>query len=105
MTITATSIATGTGTGSLVSVYTAPAGVTAVVQAATFSNATAGALALTVSANDGAADRNIEDAKSITGHANYQPPGMQGLTLKPGNILKINAAAGIDYWVSGILVV
>ncbi len=103
MSITATPLATGTGTGSAVSVYTVPANTTAVVEVATFGNTTGGALGVTVLANDGA-DRQI-DTKSIAGNDSWQSPGTQGLTLAAGQILKINAAVGIDYWVSGILIV
>jgi hypothetical protein len=34
----------------------------------------------------------------------YQPPGLIGLTMTAGQILKVNAAALIDFWVSGIAI-
>jgi hypothetical protein len=105
MTITAVKLASGVGTGSAVSVYTVPAATTVVIKQANFTNTTGGALTVTlVAVNDGTAERAVESAKSLSANVSYQPPGLIGLTMTAGQILKVNAAALIDFWVSGIAI-
>ena len=102
--ITPTVLASGTGTGAAVS-FTVPANTTWNITASNFANTTAGGLVVTaVSINDGTADRLMFGPKTIGANADYQPPSLQGATLKAGNILKINAVAGIDFHVSGLVI-
>ena len=104
MSITPVKIASGTGTGGAVTVYTVATGKTLVIRQANFGNTPGGALTFTVSANDGTADRAFETSKSINANTSYQPAGMVNATLTAGQLLKVNAAIGIDYWISGFTV-
>ena len=91
----------GTGTGGSVDVYTVLANQSVEITASNFANTTSGNLTAIALANDGT-DRQLF-TKSISGNSDYQPPSMQGIVLAAGNILKINADALIDWWVSGVI--
>lgn len=102
MSVEAKSLATGTGTGLVVQVYQAPANVAAVIKSAVFTNTTAGALTFTAYANDGTASRTLIYAQSIPATSSYRAAELVNVTLDPNETFSINAAIGIDYWVSGI---
>ena len=104
MSITPIKVASGTGTGGSVTVYTVPAATTLVLKQANFGNTTAGALTFTLACNDGTADRALETGKSINANSSYQPAGVVDLVLPTGSLVKVNAAIGIDYWISGFTV-
>jgi len=105
MTITAVRLASGTGTASPVNVYTVPAATTVVITRATFMNTTAGPLIINqIGVNDGTAERVVESVKSLAAHVAYQSTGLTGLTMTAGQILIIDLAVLIDFWVSGITI-
>ena len=105
MTITAKDLADGVGTGSPVLVYTVPINTTAVVKKWTFNNTTAGALTLTVDVNGGTGDRELLTTIPIAAKTPYSPAELNGITIGQGGTIKINAPAGVDYYLSGIEIV
>jgi hypothetical protein len=101
MTIFVRDLASGVGTGALADVYPVPANTVTVVKKWTFNNTTAGALTFTVTVNEGT-DRELQSAVPIAAHTAYSPTEINGLSINSGGIVKINAPAGITYWLSGI---
>jgi len=105
MTIFARDLADGVGTGASADVYTVPVNTTTVVKKWSFNNTTAGALLLTVKVNNGAADRELLSAVSIAAKTPYNPVELNGLTINQGGVVKIDAPAGITFWLSGIEII
>lgn len=95
----------GTGTGSQVNAYTVDANTTVVLKKLGFNNTTAGALLVSLSVNDGTADRQLLTTVSIAAQQPYNPQEWNGLTINAGGIVKITAPVGVVYWGSGLVVV
>jgi hypothetical protein len=102
MTIFVRDLASGVGTGSLASIYPVPANTVTVVKKLTLNNTSAGALTYTLAVNDGTADRELQSVVPIAAHTAYSPTEINGLSINSGGIVKLNAPAGITYWLSGI---
>lgn len=104
MPVTARALASGIGTGALATAFTVPANTTVVVQRWSFNNTTAGALPLTVAVNNGSTDRDMLTTYNIAAMSPYSPDELNGIVVPTGGSVKINCAAGITYWLSGIFV-
>lgn len=102
MSVVTTTLASGTGTGLAVQVYQTPTGTATVIKSAVFTNTTLGSLTFTVYANDGSASRTLIFTKTVTAGSNYAATELSNVILKQNYTFIINAATGIDYWVSGV---
>ena len=103
MTTTLKNLADGLlATGALTTVYTAPAGTSALVKAITITNATAGVIACSVVINPRTAgtDRTLISARNVAAGGTDLCPEIVNMMIEAGGLLRVQGN-GLTYMVSG----